>query len=321
MRLLFFGTPDFAVPSLRAIHGAGHEIALVVTRPDARRGRGRKVSHPPVKRAAQNLELVVYQPSDVNAPVSVARLEQEQAQIGVVVAYGQILNSPVLSAPERGLLNVHASLLPKYRGAAPIHWAIIRGEEETGVTVQQMVEELDAGPVIKERKTPIGREETAGQLHDRLAAMGAGLIVEVLERLEKGVEPEAAAQNPDQASYAPKLSKSDGWIDWQLAAGQIHNLVRGLTPWPGARTRFHHGEESKTVQLIRVEPRSDVDSDKEPGVVVELTAEEEIVVQAGQGAVVIQQLKPASGRAMGAADFVHGHRLEPGDRFQQPGSA
>ena len=202
--------------------------------------------------------------------------------------------------------------------------------------VKELVREGNIRRVIvkdKEGKTLIDIPLTAGVvgalIAPQLAALGAvaalvsqaTLIVEVLERLEKGVEPEAAAQNPDQASYAPKLSKSDGWIDWQLAAGQIHNLVRGLTPWPGARTRFHHGEESKTVQLIRVEPRSDVDSDKEPGVVVELTAEEEIVVQAGQGAVVIQQLKPASGRAMGAADFVHGHRLEPGDRFQQPGSA
>ncbi|MBS3764286.1 MAG: methionyl-tRNA formyltransferase, partial [Planctomycetes bacterium] len=237
MRLIFAGTPDFAVPSLRAVAETDHEISLVVTQPDRRRGRGRRISFPPVKKAALELEAEVFQPENVNSPESVERLEAAEAEVGVVVAYGQILSRKVLDTPARGFLNVHASLLPKYRGAAPINWAVIRGEDKTGVSVQRMREELDAGALLGQKEVDIKARETAGELHDRLAPIGAELLVKVLERMSRqdGLQPKSQDGEP---SYAPRLSRKEGDVDWSSAAEDIKNWVRGVTPWPGALTEL-----------------------------------------------------------------------------------
>lgn len=316
MRLLFFGTPDFAVPSLLSLHQAGHEVELVVTRPDRPRGRGRKPAPSAVKRAALDLDLDICQPDSVNNPDVTAELADRDAEIGVVVAYGEILGPPLLRSVPRGFLNLHASLLPKYRGAAPINWAIMRGEEKTGVTVQRMVPEMDAGPMLEQRAIGIGRDETAGKLHDRLAEVGASAITDVVNRLDRGEEIPEQTQDSDEVTYAPKLEKKHGRVDWSLPAEEIRNRVRGVTPWPGAVTRYCGQNRCEEVTLMQVQTRPDHRDSGEPGTVVEITDEERVVVRAGRGLVVIDRIKPANSREMDAADFVHGHRVQTGDIFE-----
>lgn len=314
MRLIFAGTPDFAVPSLRAVAETDHEISLVVTQPDRRRGRGRRISFPPVKKAALELEAEVFQPENVNSPESVERLEAAEAEVGVVVAYGQILSRKVLDTPARGFLNVHASLLPKYRGAAPINWAVIRGEDKTGVSVQRMGEELDAGALLGQKEVDIKARETAGELHDRLAPIGAELLVKVLERMSRqdGLQPKSQDGEP---SYAPRLSRKEGDVDWSSAAEDIKNWVRGVTPWPGALTELQTRGGKEKIVLLRVDT-IERNEEAEPGTVLGLTENEEIIVQAGQGAIIIKEMQPAGSRAMKAADYVHGHEIEPDDVFR-----
>jgi len=315
MRILFLGTPDFSVPALDALHEAGHSVVLVVTRRDSRRGRGRRLAAPPVKEAALRAGLEVFQPRSVNEPEAVDRLRRAAPELGVVVAYGEILRQAALSVAPRGFLNVHASLLPKYRGAAPINWAVIRGEKQTGVTVQRMVPQLDAGPILAQRPIPIAEHDTAGDVHDRLCGLGADLLLEVVNRLERGDEPPERRQDPACASYAPKLTRQDARVDWSRPAEQIRDLVRGLTPWPGASTRFVGADRAEDVVLLRVESVPNDPSSAPPGTVLRADDREGIAVQAGRGAVMIRALRPASGRAMTGADFIHGRRVKGGDRF------
>jgi len=316
MRILFMGTPELAVPSLRAVHGAGHEVVLVVTRPDARRGRGQRVSVPPVKRAALELGLELYQPPSVNLRESVEQLRAARPDVGVVVAYGEILRPGVIGVASRGFINVHASLLPKYRGAAPVNWALIRGEAQTGVTVQRMVAELDAGPILAQRSIAIGPEDTAGDLHDRLALAGADLLVEVLAKLEGHGHLAERPQDVSAVTHAPKLTRADSRIDWRWTAIEVHNRVRGLTPWPGAVTRFVSPARGEHVVLLRVAMAADAGQSAAPGTILRADDQGGIVVQCGCGAVIIKHLKPASGRAMSGADFAHGRHVRPGDRFE-----
>ena len=316
MRVLFLGTPEFSVPPLRAIREAGHEVALVVTRPDAAQGRGRQPAEPAVKSAARSMGLTVYQPRSVNRTEAAERLRAASADVGVVVAYGQILKPRVLLTARGGFLNLHASLLPKYRGAAPINWANIHGERETGVTVQRVTPDLDAGPVLAQRRVAVGADETAGELHDRLCEAGSALLVEVLGVMARGENVPALAQDASAVSWAPKLTKEDGRLDWRLGADEIRNRVRGLTPWPGATCCFVGGKRAVDVTLLRAAVGPAAGPDAPPGAVVGIGPREEIIVRAGRGSVIIEKLKPASGRAMDAADFVHGHRVRPGDRFE-----
>jgi len=305
-----------AAPALRAVHRAGHRVVLVVTRPDARQGRGQRMAVPAVKRAAQEFGLQVYQPRSVNRVGFIERLRAAGPDIGVVVAYGEILKRRVIEVAPRGFVNVHASLLPSYRGAAPVNWAVIRGETRTGVTVQRMVAELDAGPVLAQRAVGIGPDDTAGGLHDRLACVGAELLVEVLAQMEGPLPPVERPQDETAVTYAPKLTKEDSRIDWCLPAGEIRNRVRGLTPWPGAITRFVGGARSECVTLLKVAAAPHSNGDRAPGTVVNLTDQDGIMVQSGGGMVIIRELKPASGRAMTGADFAHGRHVQPGDRFE-----
>jgi methionyl-tRNA formyltransferase len=234
MRLVFLGTPSFAVPTLQAVARI-HEIVTVVTQPDRPKGRGHEFAASAVKQAA--LGLPVYQPERIKRPEAQAHLASLKPEIMVVVGYGQIIPQPVIDIAPRGIVNVHASLLPKYRGAAPIQWAIINGDARTGVTTMQINAGLDTGDILLARETQIGPEETALELGDRLAVMGAELLVETLDGLSRGVI-RPRKQDDAQASLAPILKKEDGEIDWKQPAAAIHNRVRGLVPWPGAYTRF-----------------------------------------------------------------------------------
>jgi len=236
MRLVFLGTPAFAVPTLESL-AAKHDIISVVTQPDRPKGRGQELSASPVKQAAQNLGLAVYQPERIRRPEAQAHLASLSPEIMVVVGYGQIIPQSVIEIAPRGIVNVHASLLPKYRGAAPIQWAIANGESRTGVTTMQINAGLDTGDILLMRETQIGPQETAIELGERLAVMGAELLVETLDGLVQGAIV-ARPQDDSQASFAPILEKEDGAISWADAAATIHNRVRGLLPWPGAYTHF-----------------------------------------------------------------------------------
>jgi len=309
------GTPEFAVPVLEAVHGGGHDVALVVTRPDARRGRGRRTAAPPVKRAALKLGFEVFQPGSINSTDGVARCRDCGADIGLVVAYGEILSREVLNSLPEGFLNLHASLLPKYRGAAPINWAIIRGETESGVTVQRMLPQLDAGPILAQKPVRIGPDETAGELHDRLSVLGAALVAEVLGVMDRGEPFEERAQDPALVTFAPKLTKPDGQVDWRRPAGEVRDLVRGLTPWPGAACTLHSEGRQDKVLLLHVEADPGAAQQADPGSVLAVGEQEGIVVQARPGAVIIRKVKPSSGRAMDVADYIHGRKVQAGDRL------
>lgn len=318
MRLLFFGSPAFAVPSLRALHSAGHEIATVVTRPDKPRGRSGRPAATPVKQAALELGLTVFEPRRASAREAVANLRAARAELGAVVAFGEILRPALLTVAERGFLNVHASLLPDYRGAAPINWALIRGEKLTGVTVIRMAPKLDAGPILAQRQASIGEDENAGELEASLARAGAELLTEVVARLAAGEAIPGRPQPLEAGFFARKLTKEDGKIDWTASAEEIRNRVRGLTPWPGAYCDLEAGGRRVRVALVRVETADDAGPARdvaELGTVVRVDAEG-IVIQTGAGLLRVRELKPAGGRTMSAADFARGHRVRPGDIFK-----
>lgn len=315
MKLVFAGTPDFAVPSLRALHDAGHDVSLVVTQPDRPRGRGQKLAPPPVKKTARELGCAVAQPERAREEEFKQRLRALAPEIGVLVAYGELLDEDLLNIPEHGFINLHASLLPRYRGAAPIHHPILNGDETTGVSVVRMVQELDAGPILAQQEVEIGPDDTVGDLHDRLAEEGAKALADVLDRLDRGEPVAEHPQDNSQATYAPKLSRDDGRIDWSQPAQDIKNRVRGLTPWPGAYCQFVGRSADLRVILLQVQAEDSAEIHAEPGSVLSVTGDGEIIVQAGQGAVRLVKVKPAGSRAMRAADFVHGRNIEPGDRF------
>jgi len=235
MRTVFLGTPSFAVPTLEALVHAGHDVVLVVTQPDRPRGRGQQLTPSPIKEVALRLGLPVYQPERVRRPEAVATLAQWKPDMMVVVGYGQIIPQSVIDIPPRGIINVHASLLPKYRGAGPVQWAIANGETRTGVTTMRIDAGLDTGDMLLKAETEIGPDETAVELGARLATIGAALLVQTLARLD-AISPEK--QDNTQATYAPLIKKEDGLIDWSNSAQSIHNRVRGFHPWPGAYTRF-----------------------------------------------------------------------------------
>jgi methionyl-tRNA formyltransferase len=239
VRVVFMGTPVFAVPTLEKLFAAGYEVPLVVTQPDRAKGRGGALAAPPVKEAARRLGLEVYQPERVRRPEAQARLAEIKPDCMVVVGYGQIIPQSVIDIPPHGIINVHASLLPKYRGAAPIQWAIINGETRTGVTTIRIDAGLDTGDMLRKAETDIGPDETAVELSTRLSEMGANLLVATLSGLESGtIVP--VRQDSAQATLAPILKKEDGRIDWTRPAAEIHNRVRGLLPWPGAYTSFRN---------------------------------------------------------------------------------
>ena len=306
--LIFMGTPGFAVPSLRALLDAGAPILLVVTQPDRARGRGRRVVSSPVKQLAQERGLPVYQPKKVKSPEAIERIAALAPACIVLVAYGQLLSAEILGIPPLGAVNVHASLLPKYRGAAPIHWALIRGEAETGVTTMLMDTGMDTGDVLLQRKVLIQPEDTAGSLHDKLSAEGAKLLLETLAMLEKGtLKPQA--QDDSQATGAPMLAKEDGRVDWHEDAEQICCRIRGLDPWPGGFTSW----QGKRLKLFGCRALS-ISSTAEPGTVI-AAAEDGLQVAAGEGAVLIETLQLEGGRPLAVTDFLRGHQFQVEDKL------
>jgi methionyl-tRNA formyltransferase len=310
MRVVFMGTPEFAVPSLAKLHRRGHEISLVVTQPDRPAGRGLRLCCPPVKDAAAALGLPIAQLETVNCDEFVARLADIAPDLVIVVAFGQILCERILTAPKLGAVNVHASLLPRYRGVAPINWAIVNGETETGVTTMFMARKVDAGEIILTRKTAIEPRETAGELYARLAEIGGDLLVETLDLIEAGLAPRIA-QDPALVSYARKLTREDGAIAWGEPSQRVYDRIRGMTPWPGAYTRF----KDRTLQIVRAERGLGRGRRGAPGEIVRLDPAMGIEVAAGDGTVWLLEVKPEGKSAMDAASFVRGYRPDVGDRL------
>ena len=308
MRVVFLGSGSFAIPSLEALLGAGHEVAAVVTQPDKEKGRGRAVTAPPVKPVAIARGLTVLQPPRIKAPEALESLRSFRPEVQVVVAYGQILPRPVIDIAPRGTVNVHGSLLPRYRGAAPVQWAIVDGAEETGVSTMLIDEGMDTGPVLLARTTTIGPEETAPQLEARLARLGAELLVETLDGLRKGtVRP--TAQDAARATYARLIRKADGRLDWTLPAAAVARRVRGFQPWPGASTTFA-GRELKVVRA-----REEGAGAGEPGTIVQVDRDGLVVACGASTRLRLLEVQPESRHAMPAAAFAAGARLAPGARL------
>ncbi len=316
MVVVFFGTPQFGVPTLQHLLDSRHTVAGVVTQPDRPRGRGQHVSHAPVKALAIERHLPVLQPERLKPPEVDAALRAWQPDLGVVAAYGKIIPEHLLVIPRFGMINVHASLLPKYRGAAPVHRAVIDGEPETGVTIMRLVKELDAGPMFEKVTRPIGPDETSDVVERALADLGARLLVRVVDQIAAGNAHEEA-QDPARATYAPRLTKEDGLIDWSQPAVAIHNRVRGLYPWPHAYT-FLDG-----ARLIVLRTHREVGAGRtdppyaSPGIVVRVERDA-ILVATGHGEeLAIVALQPEGRRAMTVAEFLAGRPVIPGAAFTE----
>ena len=312
VRVVFLGTPAFAVPTLERLLASAHEVAAVVTQPDRPRGRGQRVSESPVKQLAAARGLPVLQPERMKDPAFVEALAALAPDLGVVAAYGKMLPDRLLALPRLGMINVHASLLPAYRGAAPIHRAVMAGETETGITIIRLVREMDAGPMLRRAALPIDPDDDAETLERALAALGAVTLLQAVDDLESGRAAEEE-QDHARATFAPRLTRADGAIDWSRTAGQVHDQVRGLHPWPRA---FSHlgGERYLIHRTAVVEPPGGVPA--APGQVLE-AAGDRLVVAAGSGtAVAILEIQPEGRRALPARAFLAGHPLAPGTAFK-----
>ena len=309
LRIVFFGTPDFAVPSLRALLESDDEVVGVVCQPDRPAGRGQQLSAPPVKVVAVQAGVPVLQPDKVRTPEFLDALRQWAPDLIVVAAYGRILPKPVLDLPPHGCINVHASLLPKYRGAAPIQWAMLRGEPETGVTIMQMNEGMDTGDIRLQRATPIAADETYGALQARLAVLGAEALRAALTSLKAGTLPRLPQRDADM-TLAPMLSKEDGRIDWSQAAADIARRVRALHPWPSAFTVL----DGKLLKIHRAHPTAPA-AVAEPGTVV--TLDDGIAVATGTGTLVLDEVQLEGRKRLSAAEFARGGQVRIGSRLGQ----
>lgn len=314
MRVVFMGTPDFAVGALQAIIEAGHQVAAVVTQPDKPRGRGKEMQMTPVKVCALTHNIPVFQPVKIKEPEAVEVLRSYQADIFVVAAFGQILSEEILAMPKYGCVNIHASLLPKYRGAGPIQWAIIDGEKKTGITIMQMEKGLDTGDILFQKEVQIDAGETGDSLHDKLAAAGAELIVEALPKIAAGqVVPRR--QKDDESCYAKMLQKSMGKIDWNMPAGKLDCLIRGLISWPGASTTFR----GKNLKIWEEEPVTEEGfsaqiSEAVPGTVLGVE-KDAFYVQTGEGILRILSVQMEGKKRMAVKDFLLGYPMQAGERL------
>lgn len=306
MRIVYMGTPDFAAVSLEALVKAGHQITGVVTQPDKPKGRGKLVQPPPVKVLAQKYNLPVLQPTSIKTEEFLQTIQELKPQCLVVVAYGKILPPSLLKLPPKGCINVHASLLPRYRGSAPIHWSVINGEPETGVTTMFMDEGMDTGDMILKKSVSIGPEDTVGMVHDKLADLGAGLLIETLNLLEQD-RASGIPQDHSLATYAPMLRKEHELIHWDRAALEINNHVRGMNPWPGAYTTWNN----QVLKIWRTSVAMDAGTMEKPGTV--LTSQPGgILVQTGEGQVLIRELQLQGSKRMDADEFLRGKQILPG---------
>ena len=308
-RIIFMGTPDFAVPALKALQASRHEVLTVLTQPDRPKGRGRKLTPPPVKTAALDLGCKVAQPGCIHKPECLSLISSLAPDLLVVIAFGRLLKPHHFAIPPHGVLNVHASLLPRYRGPAPIQWALINGERETGVTTMYMAEELDAGDILLQARTAISADDTAATLHDRMSQMGASLLIDTLDQLADGtLQP--VQQDASEVTYAPKLSKKDGHIRWDQPTAAIDAFVRGMTPWPGAFTFLG----AMRLKVFRVRPAR-LPEPTLPGTILPGFSDE-IRIATGDGALTILEIQSASGRRMSTADFLKGTAIIPGSRLE-----
>jgi methionyl-tRNA formyltransferase len=309
LRIVFFGTPAFAVPSLQRLMSSRHDVVGVVTQPDRPRGRGQRVSESPVKATAQSSQLAVLQPDRLREPEVADTLRAWAPDLGVVAAYGKLIPESLLAIPRLGMINVHASLLPKYRGAAPVHRAVIDGAAETGVTIMRVAPVLDSGNMFAKVKRPIGPDETSDVVERDLAELGASLLVTVVEDLASGSAVEEP-QDDMMSTYAARLTKDEGLVDWTLPAVYIHNRVRGLYPWPHAHTYLDGGR----VIILRTRVGA-TPSTEPPGTVVDVSNDRLHVATGHSGLIAIEDLQPEGRRAMRTREFLAGHPIRPGARF------
>ena len=307
MRIVFMGTPDFSVPALKALVEAGHEVAAVVTQPDRPRGRGKELQMTPVKVQALAYGIPVYQPEKVKDPAFVEILRNLQPEVIVVIAFGQILSRDILDLPPYGCINIHASLLPKYRGAAPIQWAVIDGEKETGVTTMMMDVGLDTGDMLEKTVIPLDPKETGGSLFDKLSQAGGPLILSTLEKLKAGTAVRTP-QTDEDSTYAKMLTKSLGQIDWSMEAAAIERLIRGLNPWPSAYT-FVHGKTLKSWDADVLKESSDGAA---PGQIIR-TDPHSLIVAAGEALLSIRELQLEGKKRMDVETFLRGYTIEKGE--------
>ena len=306
VNVVFMGTSAFAVPAIERLLGSRHAVLAVVTQPDRPQGRGRQIGYSPVKELAVKQRIRLLQPRRASDPQLLVEVKSMTPQVIVVAAYGQLLPPALLAIPPLGCVNVHASLLPKYRGAAPVNWALIRGEPVTGVTIMLMDESLDTGPILLQVELAIDPSDDAGTLQRRLATSGAEALLRALDGMESG-ELKPMPQDQARATYAPKLRKEDGLIVWDRSAVDLGNLIRGVTPWPGAVT----SHQSKLLRVWRATPMGGSEAGT-PGRVASID-KLGVWVETGDGYLVLLEVQPASGRRMDAAAYARGHGLRPGD--------
>lgn len=305
MKIVFAGTPEFSVPTLKMLCSKGYDVDLVITQKDKRRGRGKKLQYTPVKKVALDLGLEVFQPKNINSEESINKLKEIEPDVLIVIAYGQILRKELLELPKRGCINIHASLLPKYRGAAPINWSIINGEKETGITIMEMEEGLDTGDMIHKKKVEITPDMTAEELHDKLSRLGGETLLEVLDDILNGSYSKKS-QDDSLSSYAPMLNKNTGRINWNSSSVDIYNLVRGVIPWPGAFTTYN-GVNLKVHDLTI----GKTNMKGEPGQIVKVS-EEGLLIKTKDGTINITMLQFPNKRKMHVKDFILGNKIEEG---------
>ncbi|MEW6097073.1 MAG: methionyl-tRNA formyltransferase [bacterium] len=310
VRILFMGTPEFATPSLDKIANSKYELIGVITQPDKPAGRSYKLTPPKVKELANKLNLKVWQPISLKNEGSLGLVKELKPDLVVVVAFGQILSKEFLQIPKIGSINLHASLLPKYRGASPIHHAIIQGETKTGVTVAWISEKLDAGDIILQQEVDIQPTDTTGILLQKLSFIGAKLLLKAINLIDEGKAPRIK-QDPSQVSYAPKLNKKDELIDWKKSNIEIHNLVRALNPFPGAYTYYKN-------QILKLWTTEIIEEEGTPGEIVKIFKDKGPVIGTEKGCLLIRELQPANKKRLSGTEFISGYRIKVGETFTNP---
>jgi len=313
VRVVFIGSGAFGVPALEALAASCHEVVLVVSQPDRPAGRKKTVRPCPAAGAARELELPLFQPERINRPEARERIAREEADVLVVVAYGQILRKAVLDLPRLGCLNIHGSLLPRHRGASPIQGALLAGDMVTGVTIMEMDEGLDTGPVLARRELEIEPGETAGELHERLARIAPELLLETLARLERG-QVTREAQDESRATFCPLIKKEEGRIDWELPATELERRYRALTPWPGLYTTFEAPASGRRMRLLVEQAEALPGVPGQPGRVLEASSAG-LLVGTGEGALRLLRLKPEGRSSLAVKEFLRGYPLQPGARL------
>jgi len=303
------GSPEFALPSLKNLMNSNHAIIAVITSPDKPKGRGLKIVSTPVKIFADKKKIRIFQPLNLKDPALITELKQLHADLFVVVAF-RILPEEILAIPPRGIINLHPSLLPKYRGAAPINWAIIKGEQETGITTFLIEQKVDAGQILLRKKVAIKEEETAGELSERLSEMGADILLETIDNFEKN-EIIPQLQNEKEVTKAPKIKKEDCIVNWESSSVEIRNLIRGLCPIPGALTYY----KNKILKLYKVDLYEDELTDTSPGRILNIDKKTGIFVETGRGGVIVKELMQEGKKRMNVTDFLKGHTISDGEYF------